>query len=334
MVAQISHEPNTSRQPVTVILDTDMGNDIDDALALVMLHSLQDRGECELAGIVLSKDNPWAAVYTRLVNKFCGRPQIPIGAVRGGATTDEGKFLRSISEAFGESCSSGEPEEAVRLLRRLLSSQEDHSVVVITIGFLTNLSRLLDSPPDDLSPLGGLELFERKVSQVCSMAGSFRPGVAVGPDDGNPEYNIRTDISSARHFFSTCPVPVLFSGFEVGAAVWFPASFVEEALADFPGDPVASAYAVYMPMPYDRPCWDQTAVLQAVRPGSGYFGLSEPGRADVDSTGKSRFLPEPGGLHRYLILDEESVSRIQRDMLELCSGKGRALQKETFFTHL
>ena len=29
-----------------VIFDTDMGNDIDDALALAMLHALSDRGEC------------------------------------------------------------------------------------------------------------------------------------------------------------------------------------------------------------------------------------------------------------------------------------------------
>ena len=34
-----------------VIFDTDMGNDIDDAMALAILHALSDRGECELIGI-------------------------------------------------------------------------------------------------------------------------------------------------------------------------------------------------------------------------------------------------------------------------------------------
>ena len=35
-------------QPVPVIFDTDMWNDVDDALALAMLHSLESRGECRL----------------------------------------------------------------------------------------------------------------------------------------------------------------------------------------------------------------------------------------------------------------------------------------------
>lgn len=43
--------------PVPIILDTDMGNDIDDALALGLIHTLQTRGECRLLAVTLSKDN-------------------------------------------------------------------------------------------------------------------------------------------------------------------------------------------------------------------------------------------------------------------------------------
>ena len=35
----------TGGEPVPIIFDTDMGNDIDDALALAMIHTLADRGE-------------------------------------------------------------------------------------------------------------------------------------------------------------------------------------------------------------------------------------------------------------------------------------------------
>lgn len=301
------------------MLDTDMGNDIDDALALEMLHAMQNAGECEILGIALSKDNPWAAVYTGLVNGFCGRPQIPLGVVSGGPTPDEGKFIRRISESSGEDISSTEVEEAVSFFRRILVSEPDHSVVIITIGFLTNLSRLLDSPPDHLSPMDGRELFSRKVDHVCSMAGNFRPGISVGPDSGNPEYNIRTDLPSARHFFHSCPRPVIFSGFEVGASILFPGSFVEKVLAVNPRDPVAAAYAVYLPIPYDRPAWDQSAVLQAVRPEAGYFEISEPGHVALDGDGCTSFSPDSSGLHRYLKLNGEEIPRIRRDMLELCS---------------
>jgi len=319
-MSQNTHGQTRLPRPVAVILDTDMGNDIDDALALVMLHSLQDAGECEILGITLSKDNPWAAVYTEQVNRFCGHPQIPIGVIRDGPTRDEGKFIRRIAESFGAGLPSKEPEDAVGLLRRLLSSRADHSVVLITIGFLTNLSRLLDSQPDEVSPMDGLELLSRKVDHVCSMAGNFGPGKTIGSDSGNPEYNIRTDIPSACNFFGRFPGPVTFSGFEVGASILFPGSFIEEALMKNPRNPVASAYAAYLPMPYDRPGWDQTAVLQAVRPGCGYFDLSAPGQASVDLSGRTTFVPNPNGRHRHLILQEKDIPLIRQDMLALCSA--------------
>src|SRR5713226_6464550 len=66
-------------EPVRVIFDTDMGNDIDDALALAMLHALESRGEAKLLAVTLTKDNPWAAAYVDLVDTFYRRGGIPIG---------------------------------------------------------------------------------------------------------------------------------------------------------------------------------------------------------------------------------------------------------------
>ncbi|HEY6991450.1 MAG TPA: hypothetical protein VH369_23845, partial [Bryobacteraceae bacterium] len=43
-----------------VIFDTDMGNDVDDALALGVLHALSNRGECRLIGVTLTNANPAA----------------------------------------------------------------------------------------------------------------------------------------------------------------------------------------------------------------------------------------------------------------------------------
>src|SRR5580700_9279822 len=63
-----------------VIFDTDMGNDVDDALALAMLHALTDRGECELIGVTLTNANPAAFPYIRMVNGFYGRDDLPVGA--------------------------------------------------------------------------------------------------------------------------------------------------------------------------------------------------------------------------------------------------------------
>src|SRR3954449_7506872 len=72
-----------------VIFDTDMGNDVDDALALAILHSLSNRGECRLIGVTLTNANASAVPYVRLFNTFYGRAGLPVGAaqktIEGGA---------------------------------------------------------------------------------------------------------------------------------------------------------------------------------------------------------------------------------------------------------
>src|ERR1022692_2749538 len=119
-------------QAVPVIFDTDMGNDVDDALALAMLHALESRGECRLLGVTVTKDNPWAAVYVDLVNTFYGRGQIPVGMVKGsGVTPENSKMIQAPAErrrvdgtlVYPRRLASGaEAGEAVALLRRVKGS--------------------------------------------------------------------------------------------------------------------------------------------------------------------------------------------------------------------
>ena len=70
--------------PVPLIFDTDMGNDVDDALALGLIHAFQRRGECRLIAVTLTNDHRYAAPFVDLVNTFYGHGEIPIGVVRGG----------------------------------------------------------------------------------------------------------------------------------------------------------------------------------------------------------------------------------------------------------
>lgn len=79
-----------SPAPVPLIFDTDMGNDVDDAMALAVIHALQSRNECQLLAVTLTKDNVYAARFVELMNTFYGRPEIPIGMVRGGSRPEEG----------------------------------------------------------------------------------------------------------------------------------------------------------------------------------------------------------------------------------------------------
>ena len=54
-------------------------------------------------------------------------------------------------------------QEAVEVLREALASSEDKSVVISSVGFLTNIANLLSSPGDIISESTGYELVRDKV---------------------------------------------------------------------------------------------------------------------------------------------------------------------------
>src|SRR5580704_2265059 len=153
--------PARAADPLPIIFDTDVGNDVDDVLALGMIHALQSRGACNLLAVTVTKDHELAGPFADMVNTFYGRPKIPVGVVRNGATRDEGKFLgmaRDGSLYPHALKKSADAPDAVVLLRKVLASQPDSSVVIVQVGFATNLARLLDTPADSTSPLTGKEL--------------------------------------------------------------------------------------------------------------------------------------------------------------------------------
>jgi len=192
----------------------------------------------------------------------------------------------------------------VALLRRLLSAEKDGSVVIVQVGFSTNLARLLDAPAD-------VELVRRKVRLLSVMAGNFAQPKA--------EFNVQKDTAAARKLFDQWPGPIVASGFEIGEAMKFPATRIERDFSWTPDHPVVDAYRAYMKMPYDRQTWDLTAVLYALRPGGGYFDLSAPGKIASDDTGRTSFRPDAAGTHRYLVLTEAQRARTLECMVGLAS---------------
>lgn len=310
--------------PVRLIYDTDMGNDVDDALALAMIHALQSRDECELLAVTLTKDTPHAAVYVDLVNTFYGRGEIPVGTVRNGKTPQASypKQVAAMTDAHGrpryprDPASGGDAPEATALLRRVLASQPDGSVVFVQVGFSTNLARLLETTGDEHSPLSGRDLVEKKVRLLSVMAGRF--GEGPRPVEF-AEYNVKTDLPAARKLFAEWPTPIVVSGWEVGRAIRYPAVSIEHDFGWTEHHPIVDAYRLWKEFPYDRPTYDLTSVLQAVRPNRGYFGLSERGTVSITDEGYSAFTPDPQGRHRYLTLTEGQIVRAREAMVHLVS---------------
>jgi inosine-uridine nucleoside N-ribohydrolase len=301
--------PAWAAPPLHVIFDTDMGNDVDDALALAMLHAFASRGEVKLLAVTVSKDNPWAAEYVRLVDEYYGRPSIPVGIVHDGKTKDDGLYVRQVCELHHRHPNQAAVQDAVVLLRKTLAGESDGVVTMIQVGFSTNLARLLESAPDRYSNLNGMELVKRKVRLLTVMAGNFV--------ENKREYNVMTDIPAASKLFATWPTDIYISGFEVGAAILYPASSIEH---DFPQDnPVAEAYRSYAKMPYDRPTWDLTTVLYDLRADRGYFDVSPPGDVLVSANGSTSFQPGAQGKRYLLRVDPIQVARVREACVWLAS---------------
>jgi purine nucleosidase len=285
--------PASAATPLHVVFDTDMGNDVDDALALAMLHAFASRGEVELLAVTVSKDNPWAAEYVRMVDEYYGR----------------GLYVRQVCELHGRRPDKAAVSDAVELLRKTLAAESDGAVTLIQVGFSTNLARLLESAPDRYSNLSGMELVKKKVRLLTVMAGNFAAA--------KPEYNVLTDVPAASKLFATWPTDIYFSGYEVGEAILFPAVTIEH---DFPADnPVAEAYRVYQKMPYDRPTWDLTTVLFDLRPDRGYFDVSPPGNVTVSPDGSTTFHPNPQGKRYFLSVNPTQAARVREACVWLAS---------------
>jgi len=308
-----------SGNPVPVIFDTDIGNDVDDALALAILNAAVSRGECDLLAVTITKSNPKAAEYVQMVNAWYKHGTIPVGLVKDGATPDEGAYIGKVidsAKGAGFTWDAALVEDSVVLLRRTLAAAEDNSVVIAQVGFSTNLARLLDTPADDISPMTGKELAEKKVKVVLAMAGGFSEQYKE-----HQEYNVVTDIPSAQKFFSQWPGPICASGFEIGPEVPMTGTAMMNDYNYVDWHPIKESYRFYKGgLDKEAWTWDLTCALEAVRSGRGYFRMSEPGTITVRDNGTTFFTPDEGGNRRIFEMptDVEKV-RIQEAFIYLCS---------------
>lgn len=315
-----------TRGPVKLIFDTDIGNDVDDALALGVIHSLQSRGQCELLAVTITKDNALAGPFVDAINTFYGRGEIPIGVVRDGVTPADGQFLPLALQRDGAALryprdlEPGRAEDAIVVLRRVLAAAEDRSVVIAQVGFSSNLARLLDSPADDISPLAGRDLVTKKVALLSVMAGAFtKIPDGQGKLNDHREYNVVEDLPAAQKLAAEWPTPIVWSGFEIGLAIPYPSESILQDYDYVPHHPLPEAYQLYMPAPHNRPTWDLTSVLQAVLPERGYFDLSPAGQVTVTENGLTRFVAAEGGRDRYLIASPEQRVRVTEALVQLSS---------------
>lgn len=281
-----------------IILDTDVGSSTDDLFALEMLYRYEDAGRCRLLGVVVDRPGEANAAFVDAMNAWAGRSDLPVGLVRRGpektmvfidyahvadTTGADGRPLFPRAAPGPD----GRPDGWV-LYRRLLAGQPDGSVTICSIGFLTCLAQLLESPPDDLSPLGGAELVRRKVARAIVMGGTFAK-------DAEPEYNFAMDPEAVRTFFRRWPrdVDVVFSTAEVGDAIDYPPALVLSDIGPTDRHPIRQVY-LQCDCDTGQRMWDPLAVVQAVE-GDAPFALGDRGTVEIAPDGGASFARVPDG---------------------------------------
>ena len=285
-------------KPTTVIFDTDMGNDIDDALALAVMSHYIDEGIIRVPAIGMSKGGDPAAAYTDAVITWYGHGDIPLGVVRD-VTSEASRYTSRVLEMRDENNDVLFPgtlsnysslPDAHTLYRQVLAQEPDTSVIFVVVGFSTNMARLLESGPDQYSPLTGHELVQKKVKELVMMAGRYNEPIG--------EYNVITDIPSAQKVFAEWPTPIVVTPFELGVDVRFPSSKLD-SIGNGKPNPVAEGYKKYMSPQYDACSWDPTALFYAAG-FTDLFGITEPGITVVDSAGLTTLTPCTDGNCRVL----------------------------------
>lgn len=173
-----------------IILDTDIGDDVDDAFALGLALASP---ELKILGVTTAWGD--TRLRARLVDRFLGETghaDIPVGV--GIVTESKVKFSQAPWALDGPPAR--QHDDAVDFLLREIA-ENPGSITLIAIAPLTNLAAAIDRDPATF----------KKLHRVVLMGGSIRRGygdLGFEPDHRpDAEYNIASDAAAARKLFGS-----------------------------------------------------------------------------------------------------------------------------------
>ena len=282
--------------PPSVIFDTDMLTDYDDVGAMACLHALADEGKCTILAMASCTRDNQSVAAVEILNAFYGRPDIPVGCAKGiGVVGVPGhdperrgheKYARLAKDyaKWVKHPNSDAAPDANAIYRKALAAAPDGSVVFCSVGFLTNLRRLLETEADAISPLGGRDLVAKKVKALYAMGGAYPKG---------REYNVYNDAESGKIVFAKWPTAIYISDFNLGRDV-YSGRGVAERMYPF-RNPVHDIFERCLPSrestrspgAWDREegghcSWDELTVLAAVTGAETYFRVVRGGLVIAD----------------------------------------------------
>lgn len=179
-----------------VLVDMDIGDDIDDAFALALLLQSPD---IEIVGITTAWGD--TALRGRLLERMLRETgHAGIAVAQGIATANPTPFTQARYAARGQAPATT-PRDAVDFMLREAARQPGQ-VTLLALGPLTNIGAAIARDPASFG----------KLKQVVMMGGAVRAGYRksqyVPSRPADKEYNIVSDIAGAQALFSS-GVPIV-----------------------------------------------------------------------------------------------------------------------------
>lgn len=286
-----------------VVLDTDLGTDVDDALALALLLGSP---EVDLLGVTtVYGDTDLRARATSRLLELAGAPGPGASGgppVRAGASTPlsgaevwwaghEGTLLGDLTTATTTAPAAGAAaaDDAADWLAATAAAAPG-AVDLLAIGPLTQVATALRRHPELAGQLRSLVVMGGRWDGALSAEGALED-----------EHNLRSDAVAAAEVL-TCGAPTLVVGLEVTQQVHLEAADVERIAAAGPLGAALAAQVRQWWEFWDEP-WgvphDPVTALLLVEPD--VLELGPPGRVEVDGRGAVVHVPDPAGTVRVAV---------------------------------
>lgn len=183
-------------KPVPVIFDTDIGDDIDDALALALILQSPELDLRAVTTVVDDTESRTRLAWKQL--KLYGRTNVPLGTGASEPLLDAARNSRArqfeVLSAADEFPAAARKPAPQLIIETLLNSRE--KITLVPVGPLTNIALALKTDPR----------IKEKIERIVLMGGAFFPPRA--------EYNIVRDRVAAEIVFRS-GVPIVAVGLDV-----------------------------------------------------------------------------------------------------------------------
>lgn len=310
--------------PQNIIIDTDMGFDVDDVGAVCLGNALQMEGHAKIIAIVHNTGCSIGIGGVSAINHFYGHDDdIILGAWKGryGKNCDkhyEGTFGQDqylstvIRKTGGPIKNASMVMSGTDAYRKALSAALDGSVNIASIGMPTNIRDLLNSSADQFSSLSGQELVAKKVAKVVFMDGGYNFGCAAG--NIGPPYDCE---GSAMDVLNDMPPNVRMVFSTKGSS---PPIYTGKGLQQYhpPNSPCREAYKHWCCNPngedgtHGRLSWDPiTVMIATLDVGSVFEKEVDYGtQVTADKDGKEHFFGNGTMNARTDFAETDAPSRI------------------------